>query len=187
MSVWHVMPKLMGPSRPVGWLCTDDLGAIAARMFADPETGATRWWGSRPTCIDECRAIWRDVRGRTPRGFPMPVRLFERFATDLTTMWRWPRTEEFEISTEVTRRILPEALTVREWLSGRSRRRAETPRSDYGRREAAGSSVAADLIPSAESPRTPTSPAQGPRSANSLEGRWLYRGSSNYVSRFAAP
>lgn len=119
VSVWHVMPKLMGSSRPVGWLCVDDLGAVAARVFADPQ----RWGNTTLSLaadvqsIDQCRQIWRELSGSTPRGFPMPVRLFERFVgTDLTTMWRWLRTAEFEISTEGTRAILPEALTVREWL-----------------------------------------------------------------------
>jgi uncharacterized protein YbjT (DUF2867 family) len=119
VAVWHVMPKLMGSSRPVGWLCTDDFGAIVARVFADPE----RWGGtdlklvSDVQSIDECRATWRDVRGREPRRFPMPVWLFERFVgPDLTTMWRWLRTAEFDMSTDVTRELLPGSLTVRDWL-----------------------------------------------------------------------
>jgi uncharacterized protein YbjT (DUF2867 family) len=119
VSVWHVMPKLMGSSRPVGWLCVDDLGAIAARAFADPD----RWGNSVLSLasdvqsVDECRAIWREVTGRTPRGVPMPARLFERFVgSDLTTMWRWLRTGQFDITTETTREILPGALTVRDWL-----------------------------------------------------------------------
>lgn len=37
-SVWHVMPKLMGASRPVGWLAVDDLAVVAAKAFADPGT-----------------------------------------------------------------------------------------------------------------------------------------------------
>jgi uncharacterized protein YbjT (DUF2867 family) len=119
VGVWQMMPKLMDPTRPVGWLCTDDLGAIAARVFADPKT-----WGDADLnlvadveSIDQCKAIWREVRGRTPRGFSIPVRLFERFVgTDLTTMWRWLRTAKFDMSTEATREILPGALTVRDWL-----------------------------------------------------------------------
>jgi homoserine kinase len=48
----------------------------------------------------------------------MPVWLFERFVgTDLTTMWRWLATAQFDMSTEETRRILPEAHTVRDWLT----------------------------------------------------------------------
>lgn len=119
LAVWSTMPRVMGPSRPVGWLCTDDLGAIAARVFAEPD----RWGDSDlplvadVRSIDECRGIWRDVRGRSPRGLPIPVRLFERFVgTDLTTMWRWLRSADLEMSTELTRRLLPDALTVRQFL-----------------------------------------------------------------------
>jgi uncharacterized protein YbjT (DUF2867 family) len=121
VSVWHLMPKLMGSARPVGWLCTDDLGAVVARVFAEPQ----RWSGRSLSLaadvesIDQCRAIWHEVTGRSPRGFPMPVWLFERFVgTDLTTMWRWLRSAQFDISTEDVREILPEALTVRDWLAG---------------------------------------------------------------------
>ncbi|HET6561075.1 MAG TPA: NmrA family NAD(P)-binding protein [Marmoricola sp.] len=126
VAVWQLMPKLMGSRRPVGWLCTDDLGAIAARVFADPD----RWAESELSLladvqsIDECREIWRTVVGRRPRGFPMPARLFERFVgTDLTTMWRWLSTAELELSTETTRELLPRALTVRDWLVRQRQRR----------------------------------------------------------------
>ncbi|WP_153396309.1 NmrA/HSCARG family protein [Ornithinicoccus halotolerans] len=132
ISVWHVMPRLMGESRPVGWLAVDDLGAIAARMFADPG----RWVGqdlglvADVRSIEECRGIWREVTGRAPRGVPMPTLLFERFVgTDLTTMWRWLRTEQFSMSTTRTREILPGALTVRQWLERtRGRRSADHQR-----------------------------------------------------------
>jgi uncharacterized protein YbjT (DUF2867 family) len=119
VGVWHLMPKLMGSGRPVGWLCLDDLGAITARVFADRDR-----WGdtslelvSDVQSVDACRALWAEVAGRRARGFPMPVWMFERFVgTDLTTMWRWLRTAEFEMSPKATREILPEALTVRDWM-----------------------------------------------------------------------
>ena len=127
LAVWSVMPSLMGSSRPVGWLCVDDLGAIAARMFADPQrwAGATLGLASDVRSIDECRADWREVRGRPPRGFPMPAWLFERFAgRDLTTMWRWLHEAELDISTRTATGILPEARTVRAWLAGTGRQQA---------------------------------------------------------------
>lgn len=118
-STWHLMPKLMGPSRPVGWLSVDDLGAIAARAFADPD----RWRGkvlslaSDVQSLGQCRALWKERTGRNPRGFPMPVRLFERFVgSDLTTMWRWLHNNESDMSTATTREILPGAVSVRQWL-----------------------------------------------------------------------
>ena len=120
LGVWGLMPKLMGPSRPVGWLCTDDLGAIAARVFADPGqwTGRSLSLASDVQSIDECRATWHDVMGRSPRGVALPVWLFERFTgKDLTTMWRWLRTADIDLSTDTARSLLPEALTVRAWLT----------------------------------------------------------------------
>jgi uncharacterized protein YbjT (DUF2867 family) len=121
-STWHVMPKMMGSTRSVGWLCTDDLGAIAAKAFASPHrfVGNDLALASDVQSLDECRSVYREVMGRNPRRFPMPVWLFERFGfvgRDLTTMWRWLRTETIDLDAAPTRAIHPDALTVRGWLS----------------------------------------------------------------------
>ena len=123
-STWHLMPKLMGPARPVGWLCVDDLGAIAARMFADPGrwSGAVLGLASDVQSIEQCRTMWQERTGRRPRGLPMPQKLFERFVgKDLTTMWRWLRTGQFDMSTQATLEVLPEARSIREWLAQQAR------------------------------------------------------------------
>jgi uncharacterized protein YbjT (DUF2867 family) len=120
VSTWHLMPKLMGADRPVAWIAVEDLGAIAARAFADPDRfiGMDVKLIADVQSIAECRRIWREVTGRPPRRFPMPVWMFERFVgTDLTTMWRWLRTADFDLDTTATREILPTASTVREWLT----------------------------------------------------------------------
>jgi len=118
-SVWHLMPKLMGPDRPVGWLTVEDLAAIAAKAFGEPAhfIGRDLPLTSDVQSIDDCRAIWREVTSKPPRQFPMPRWLFERFVgTDETTMWRWLRANEIDLNTAPTLAIHPEALTVREWL-----------------------------------------------------------------------
>lgn len=122
MAAWHVMPSLTGASRPVGWLCVDDLGAVAARAFAVPQQfiGKELVLVSDAQSLAECRAIYREVMGAPPPEFPMPSWLFQRFGfvgRDLTTMWRWLRTGELDLDTGPTRAILPEARTVRDWLS----------------------------------------------------------------------
>jgi uncharacterized protein YbjT (DUF2867 family) len=120
VSTWHLMPKLMGQDRPVPWLSVDDFGAIVARVFADPGRfiGEDIKLASEVHSIAECRTIWREVVGRDPRRFPMPVWAFERFVgTDLTTMWRWLRTGRFEFDPSGTHEILPTASTVRQWLT----------------------------------------------------------------------
>lgn len=120
VSTWHLMPKLMGEDRPVQWLSVDDLGAIAARVFAEPDryVGADLALVSDVRSIGECREIWREVTGKAPRRFPMPIWMFERFVgDDLTTMWRWLLTEPTDVDPAETRKILPTARTVRDWLT----------------------------------------------------------------------
>ena len=122
VAAWQVMPKLMGSSRRLPWLCTEDLGVIAARAFADPHSfvGKDLTLASDVRSLDECRAKYREVMGRNPRRLPMPVWLFERFGfvgKDLTAMWRWLRTGEVDLDTSRTRTIHPEAQTVGGWLS----------------------------------------------------------------------
>jgi uncharacterized protein YbjT (DUF2867 family) len=122
MAVWRVMPKLMGESRPIGWLCVDDLATIAARTFAEPQRyiGKELTLASDVQSLSECRALYREVMGTRPPQFPIPSWLFERFGfvgRDLTTMWRWLRTGAIDLDTAPTRTILPEAHTVHNWLS----------------------------------------------------------------------
>jgi uncharacterized protein YbjT (DUF2867 family) len=120
VAMWHLMPKLMGADRPVLWLCVDDLGAIAAKAFADPNRfiSAELQLVAEVRSNAECREIWREVNGRTPRRFAMPTWMFERFVgTDLTTMWRWLHANDIDADRAQTRDILPTALTVQEWLS----------------------------------------------------------------------
>jgi uncharacterized protein YbjT (DUF2867 family) len=121
VSTWHGMPKLMGSSRKVVWLNTDDLGAIAAMAFADPKrfVGQDIKLASDVRSLDEARAIYGEVMGKAPRRFPMPVWLFDRIVgKDLTTMWRWLRTNDIDLDTGPTRAILPQAATVESWLRG---------------------------------------------------------------------
>ena len=122
VGAWHLMPMLMGSSRGVGWLCTDDLGAIVAKAFAAPGSfvGKDLTLASDVRSLEECRSIYREVMGSNPRRFPMPVWLFERFGfvgRDLTTMWRWLKTGAVDLDTAPTREIHPDALTVGGWLS----------------------------------------------------------------------
>lgn len=121
-STWHVMPKLMGGSRPVGWLAVDDLAVIATRAFSAPESfvGRDLALTSDVASIDACRRIWQQVTGRPPRRLPMPVAMFERFVgTDETTMWRWLRDHPIELDTGPTLSIHPDATTVERWLTNR--------------------------------------------------------------------
>jgi uncharacterized protein YbjT (DUF2867 family) len=122
VGAWHVMPALMGRSRDVGWLCAEDLGAIAGKAFAGPDRfiGKELSLSSDVQSLAKCRASYREVMGKNPSSFPMPVWLFKRFGfmgKDLSTMWTWLRTADFPIDTTPAREIHPDALTVRDWLA----------------------------------------------------------------------
>lgn len=121
VSTWHLMPALMGSSTKIPWLCTDDLGFIAAKAFAEPQhfIGKELQLASDVRSIDECRAIYRQVMGKNTPRFPMPVWIFERFGfvgKDLSIMWRWLRTGPLDLDTTTTLKLHPGALSVQAWL-----------------------------------------------------------------------
>ncbi|MET9631206.1 NmrA/HSCARG family protein [Lentzea sp. NPDC006480] len=124
VSMWHLMPKLIGGDRPLLWLCSDDFGAVAARAFAEPDrfVGEDLPLVSDVLSINGCRDLHREAFGRPPRRFPMPIWLFERFVgDDLVRMWRWLHDNPVEADPAATRAIVPSARSVRDWLSSRAR------------------------------------------------------------------
>lgn len=126
VAAWHLMPRLVGEQRPIPWLSAKDLGAVAARAFADPASyvGADIALAADLRTLSECRTIWRRVTGRNPRRFPMPVWLFERFVgADLTRMWRWLANHEVHVDPTETRRHHPSAVTVEQFVRQRARGR----------------------------------------------------------------
>lgn len=118
-GVWHVWPKLAGWDFRVPWLSCHDLGRVAERVFAQPERfiGQQLNLTTDERSLEECRQIYTRVRGRSPRSFPMPIRVFERFAPDTAALWRWARTARLDVDPDVTRSILPDPLTVEAWLA----------------------------------------------------------------------
>jgi uncharacterized protein YbjT (DUF2867 family) len=125
VAVWSLMPKLAGSDTRIPWLAADDVGAIAAKAFAEPSrfVGTDIGLAGDVRSVDECRGLWRETHGREPRRFPMPLWVFERIAgtagKDLPIMWRWLRTEPVTLDTGPTREIHPAAMTVRDWLAQR--------------------------------------------------------------------
>lgn len=118
-STWYIWPKLSGRDRKIVWISVQDVGAIAAKAFANPDEFIGR---DLPLAADvqslaECREIYREVKGKYPSHFPMPMFLFEMFVgKDIPKMWRWIRTNPVSLDTSQTLAIHPEAMSVRAWL-----------------------------------------------------------------------
>ena len=123
-STFHIMPKLMGADKKVPRLAVDDLGAIAAKVFADPHRyiGQDLKLTSDLRTINEVRALYQEVLGKKAPHFPMPVFVFRMFTgDDLIIMWKYLRTANLNIDTDTTYAILHEAQTVRTWLTRQKR------------------------------------------------------------------
>jgi uncharacterized protein YbjT (DUF2867 family) len=119
VGTWNIWPRLMG-DKPVPWIAVSDIGAVAERVFASSENfiGEELILAADVRTLSECRSIYEEVTGHPPRSSSMPLWLFDRFTRkDLSTMWTWLAKHEFPAETASTREILPEALTVREWLA----------------------------------------------------------------------
>lgn len=121
VGTWRLWPKLSGEDKGIAWLAVADVGVIAAKVFAAPNT----YIGQKLTLVAdvkslaECREMYHEVMGKPPATFPMPRWLFDRFTRgDVTDIWRWVETGSFDTDTAPTRAIHPEALSVRQWMLG---------------------------------------------------------------------
>jgi uncharacterized protein YbjT (DUF2867 family) len=117
--IWYIWPKITGGDRKIPWISVQDVGAIAAKAFANPAefTGKDFILSADAQSLDECRAIYKEVRGKYPARFPMPMFLFEKFVgKDIPRMWSWLRTHPVNLDNSQTRQIYPEVMTVRTWL-----------------------------------------------------------------------
>ena len=118
-STWHIWPRLMGTERRIPWLSVQDLGTIAAKAFASPADylGKDLPLASDAQSLAEVREIYKEVKGKYPSRFPLPMFLFEKFVgKDIPNMWRWLRTNPVSLDTSPTYQVHPEAMTVRTWL-----------------------------------------------------------------------
>ena len=118
-STWSIWPKLTGGDYKIAWISVQDVGAIAAAAFANPEKyiGKELALVADVKSLKECREIYREVTGKYPSRFPMPMFLFEKFVgKDIPNMWRWLRKNPLTFDSSQTEEIHPEAMSVKDWL-----------------------------------------------------------------------
>lgn len=118
-STWYTMPRLAGVDCRIPWLSVRDLGAIAALAFADPDgfIGKDLPLAADVKSLAECRILYREVRGKNPPRFPMPLFVFRRFVgEDVLNMWRWLRLNPVPVDTSLTYTTHGGAMDVRTWL-----------------------------------------------------------------------
>jgi uncharacterized protein YbjT (DUF2867 family) len=116
---WGSFRRTVGAQKKVYWVAVDDLGAIVARVAADPAAHI----GHAYTIAGDCRSIaeagdvFKRVTGKRPLAIPAPNWVIRRVVNaDLVPMWEWLGRNAFSIDLEPARRLLPEIKDMERWL-----------------------------------------------------------------------
>ncbi|MFO0631850.1 MAG: NmrA/HSCARG family protein [Nannocystaceae bacterium] len=119
---WGMMPKILGPDRPVKWIGVDDIGAAAAEAFTRGQAlhGAAIALVGDVRSMAASRELFRRVRGKAPFALPMPTFLFRRLISEeLVRMWEWLAAHEMDGDVAATRALVPDLKDMETWLRGR--------------------------------------------------------------------
>ena len=120
---WGTMRRMVGADKKLCWIAIDDLGAIAARVFADPQAHIGQAYTVAGDCrsIAEAADIFKRVSGKRPLAIPIPLWLIRRVVSaDVVPMWEWMGKNPVTVDLEPARRILPEIMDMERWLRTRS-------------------------------------------------------------------
>ncbi len=120
---WGTMRRTVGADKRLYWIAVDDVGAIVARVFADPNAfiGQAITLAGDWKSIAEARSVFKRVTGKTPLAIPAPLWLIRRVVNaDLVPMWQWLGTHPVVLDLEPARRILPDVMDMERWLRMRN-------------------------------------------------------------------
>ena len=126
-----MMPKLVGPDRPIKWVSAQDIGAAAATVFTRREEflGEAIPLVGDTLSIRQARQTFREVTGKRPLALPMPTALFRRFISeDLVLMWKWLADNDMVGDVATTRRVVPDPQPMASWLRARMAAKAAAAR-----------------------------------------------------------
>jgi len=128
-ATWGMMPKLVGPDRPVKWISVDDIGAAAAAVFSrrDEFLGEAVPLVGDEKSMSQARDVFARITGRRPLALPMPTFLFRRLVSEeLVLMWRWMAASSMDGDVATTRALIPGVKDLESWLRARGSGRART-------------------------------------------------------------
>jgi uncharacterized protein YbjT (DUF2867 family) len=121
---WGTVRRTVGPDKRLFWVAVDDVGAIVAKVFADPQAyiGQAVMLAGDFKSFREARDIFKRVTGKTPLAIPAPLWVCRRLVNaDLVPMWQWLGKNPVEGDMDPVRRLHPEIKNMETWLRTRSR------------------------------------------------------------------
>jgi uncharacterized protein YbjT (DUF2867 family) len=108
--LWGALHGALGLDRPVQVIALDDIAAIAARAFAEPETwvGRALEMAGDEVTVREARDTYRRITGKGPRYIPIPPSAVALGDPSVAAMFRWCRDEGYRADIAALRRTFPE-------------------------------------------------------------------------------
>ena len=119
---WGTVRRTVGPDKRLFWVAVDDVGAIVAKVLADPQgsIGQTLMVAGDYRSFNEAREIFRRVTGKTPLAIPAPLWVCRRLVNaDLVPMWQWLGTHPVQGDAGPVRRLHPGIKDMESWLRAR--------------------------------------------------------------------
>lgn len=119
LVAWNVVGKILGDDFPLTWVACDDIGAVAAKVFANTKDfeGRTISIAGDKKSVAMCREIYKSVYNKNPFRVPAPVWLFKMMQKDLWKMYRWMLSDpEPDDIIDKTRQIHPDVMNIETWM-----------------------------------------------------------------------
>jgi uncharacterized protein YbjT (DUF2867 family) len=109
---------VMKPEIPYHMLAVDDLGGIAAVVFANP----TQYIGQKINMASDCptvpqmKQLYKAVSGKSAKWFSLPVWLCQLMNREFVEQMKWQSAGNWPFSTEEVRAIYPNLTSFKEFL-----------------------------------------------------------------------
>jgi uncharacterized protein YbjT (DUF2867 family) len=117
---FDVLQGTLGHNRPFDMLAVDDIGGLAAAMFAQPDDWIGKHLdaaGDRLT-VEQMSDVFLSVLGRSPSrwSLPMPNALLRWLSADFAAQLRWHRRQGWAFDLQAARELYPQMTSLRGFL-----------------------------------------------------------------------
>ncbi len=123
--IWGAMAGALGRALPMQMIAADDIGALAALAFAEPDRFlgyAVEIAGDEVT-VDRAKQVYRKVTGRGRRFVPLPFTVLRWFDSDVARLFEWIRADGFQADLGALQQLHPGLKDLERGLRDAVRRR----------------------------------------------------------------
>jgi len=110
--------RIMKPDVPYHMLAVDDIGGVAAAVFADPQKyiGRKINMASNSPTVPKMKRIYGEVTGRSPKRLQFPVWLSRMMNHEFVAQLAWQSAGGWTFGTDEASAVYPKLTSFREFL-----------------------------------------------------------------------